>query len=186
MPLVASVTQAGMLFVSAGALVYQNSAGTTATMINSAGQKSIIGAIYSTTGTLGEMVIGTSGGVVRLLAPGSSGQIIVASTGGSGVVWASNNAEFGVHVDYGTSLTTGTSVPNASVKCYRGRATLTSGVATISGLGFANATSYSVSAIRVNTLHTEAVFATDLSGSSFTINGNLSNSDIVSWVAIGS
>lgn len=89
MPVVASVTQAGMLFVSSGGLTFQNSAGTTTVIVNSAGQHSIIGARYSSTGTLGELVVGTSGGTLVVLAPGTSGQVLTATTGGAGVAWTS-------------------------------------------------------------------------------------------------
>lgn len=185
-PVVASVTQAGVLFVTAGNLTFRNSAGSNATIISSgATALNLTGGVYSATGTLGEMVIGTTGGTLRILSPGTSGTVLTATTGGAGVAWTSNAGIFAGVVDYGTSLTTGTTVPDTSLYCYYGRATLSSGVATISGLPFSNATSYAISVTRVSTLHTEAVFATSVGASSFVINGNLSNSDIVSWKAIG-
>lgn len=185
-PIVNAVTQAGVLFTTGGTLTYRNSGNANTTIITT-GKTSlnIVGGIYSATGTLGEMVIGQLGGAIQILPPGSSGQVLVASTGGTGVIWASNAANFAGAVDYGASTSTGTAVPNSSLYLYYGRAQLSSGTVTITGLPFTNATSYSISVTRVSTLHTEAVFATSVGASSFVINGNLSNSDIVSWKAEG-
>lgn len=90
MPLVASVTQAGMIFMTTGALVFQNSGAQLTTIVNS-GKTSvnILGAQYSSTGTLGEMLIGTTGGTLTILPPGSSGSILIATTGGQGILWGS-------------------------------------------------------------------------------------------------
>lgn len=89
-PVVASATQAGILFVTAGMLTFRNSAGSNVTLVNSGGTGlNLVGGVYSTTGTLGEMIIGTVGGTIRLLAPGTSGQVLTATTGGAGVVWSS-------------------------------------------------------------------------------------------------
>jgi len=80
MPTVSSVTQAGMLFVTSGALTFQNSAGTTVTLVNSAGRNTVVGAIYSSTGSNGELIIGSSGGALNILAPAStSGRVLVSS-----------------------------------------------------------------------------------------------------------
>lgn len=185
-PVVAAVTQAGVLFVTAGNLTFRNSAGVNATLISSGKTAlNIVGGLYSATGTLGEAVIGQSGGALQILAPGSSGQLLTASTGGTGIIWASNAAAIGTHVNYGASPSTGTNVTNAATIIYRGRVALTSGTATISGLTFTDATSYSISVVRVSTLHTEAVFATSVGNTSFVINGNGNNSDVISWLAIG-
>lgn len=183
-----TATQVGMLFMTAGNFTFQNSAGSLVTLISSGDAKvNIIGARYSATGTLGEMVIGASGGAIQTLAPGNSGQIMVATTGGTGILWQSDTAQaFSTIINYGTATNTGTPIVNAAVKVAFGHVTLAGATANVAGLPFANATSYGVSVSRVSTSHTEAVFATNKAASSFVINGNNANNDVIAWIAIGS
>jgi len=97
MPLVGTTTQAGMLYANTNyALLYQNATGGVKTVINSAGSVNIVGASYSSTGTLGEMVVGTSGGTLVILTPATTqGMILISTTASPGVGW-SNTAGFGV------------------------------------------------------------------------------------------
>jgi hypothetical protein len=95
MPVVASVTQAGMLFMTAGNLTFQNSASVVTTLINSAGVTNIAGASYSATGTVGEIIIGTGTGTVRTLAAATtSGQVLLSSSGAA-PVWSAIGGLFG-------------------------------------------------------------------------------------------
>lgn len=88
MPVVASVTQAGMIFMSTGGLVFQNSAGTVVTLLSSgATGLNIGGGTYSATGTIGDLLIGTGTGTIRTLAASADGFILQSHTNTGNPTW---------------------------------------------------------------------------------------------------
>lgn len=186
LPVVASTTQLAAIWCSSGSkhVLIEDSAGSSYILMRSGLGINVVSGVYSTTGTAGEMIIGTSGGTFKILAPGSSGQVLTASTTAD-VIWASNAAMFSEIRNYGASLTTGTSITNTNCKMYVGRATLSSGTATISGLPFTNATSYTIQLTLVSTFHSESPCATDVAAGNFTIRHDVGASDVISWTVIG-
>lgn len=87
MPLVASVTQAGMFFVTSGNLVWQNSAGATYTVVASGNILNFTGGRYSATGTQGDLIIGTSGGTIKVLAASAEGLALVSRSNTADPNW---------------------------------------------------------------------------------------------------
>lgn len=106
----------------------------------------------------------------------------------SGALLTNLTATLGSILDYGTSLTTGTSKTQSSVKMAWGQATLTTGLAQITNLPFTSSTSYQVTLTRVlNTDITQEVQIKSYdSGSAFTIRDSLNGASVVSWIAVGS
>lgn len=184
---VGTQTQNGAIYISSSSLAFvaEDSAGNKYPFVASGKGLYAVGAMYSTTGTAGELVIGTSGGLLKILAPGSSGQILTATTTAD-VLWASNSAMFANFENYGATAGPGTTVVNTNAKVYFGRVQLSGASFTVTGLDFANATSYGISVIRTSTYHSEALIATSVGAASFVIQDAGANSDTVSWMAIGS
>lgn len=176
MPVVASSTQSGMLFMSAGNLFFQNSAAGVATLIASGAGLNVANALYSTTGTLGDLLIGTSGGTLHALAIGSSGQILTASTGGTGVVWASNSALL-------TVTANGSTVVPSALKIYMGTSAMAGGTASVT-VAFSDG-NYIVHANRLGTYHTEAVCIIGKSAGGFTLRDDNIGSNTIMWIAMG-
>lgn len=79
-PVVAATTQSGILFMSGGNLIFENSAGTLFTVISSGNVLNVAGAQYSATGTLGDVLVGTGTGLVRALAASAPGLALITNT----------------------------------------------------------------------------------------------------------
>lgn len=105
----------------------------------------------------------------------------------SGALLTNLTATLGSILDYGTSLTAGTSKAQNTLRIVYGQATLTTGLAQITNLPFTSSTSYQVTLTRVlNTDITQEVQIKSYdSGSAFTIRDSLNGSSVVSWIAVG-
>ena len=83
-------TQLAAVWCSSGSknILVTDSAGINTILLYSGKAINVVSGVYSATGTLGEMVIGSSGGQFKILAPGSSGQVLTASTTAD-IIWSS-------------------------------------------------------------------------------------------------
>ena len=157
-------TQVAGVYVKTQNLYYENSAGTEVVIVagTAVGDGKILVSSTDTTG----------GYIISKLGAGMT-------VSGTNVICAVRS------FDYGESLSASTVDTLASVIFCRGVSTV-NGSATISSLPFANATSYQIGLVRVNTYHTETPFATSKAAASFVINNaNLGDVGIISWIAVG-
>lgn len=177
MPTVLAVTQSGMFFMTSGNLVFQNSAGALAVLIASSGGLNIASAKYSSTGTLGEMVIGTSGGTLAILSPGTSGQVLTSIPSGQGVTWSSNAAMLSALTNNGST------VLNSALKIYMGTTAMAGGTSNVT-VSFTDG-NYLVNAIRLGTYHTEAICIVGKSAGGFTLRDDNIGGNTVMWIAMG-
>lgn len=99
LPIVSSVTQAGILFMTSGNLVLLNSAGAMTTLISSgATSLTIINGKYSSTGLAGELLIGSSGGNIAILPPASTSGLSLISSSGAAPAWGLVGNLFGTDI----------------------------------------------------------------------------------------
>jgi hypothetical protein len=86
-------TQVGAIYSTTGSLVYMNSASSKITIV-AAGKTglNIAGGIYSSTGTQGDLIIGTTGGALKVLAASADGYLLVTKSNTADPVWLARKA----------------------------------------------------------------------------------------------
>lgn len=188
MPVVASTTQSGMFFMTAGHLMFQNSAGSVATLISSGKGLNVQNAVYSSTGTQGDMLIGSTGGVLKVLAASTDGMVLVTHTNTGDPTWLPVSSVAGVTIlDYAGATATGTPQGLNTLKIAFGAITVAgNSTTTVSGLPFTSTGTYKVA---IGNYSLFPAIVTRVSGAAFSLtnthNDAVGGNGNGEWIALG-
>jgi hypothetical protein len=168
-----------------------DSAGTDYMLLASGKGVSFVGGVYSATGTQGDLIIGTTGGTIKVLNASADNTILTSHSNTGDPTWEAAATLLATLVgieDYGTSASSSTTKNLGDLKIAFGTVTVASGGTgqAVTNLDFASDSSYVVVGIQdVSGGSAATANAVRNSGSQFTMYHTGAGSRDIMWIAIG-